>query len=135
MPTTPKAAKGRPRPRSDSVYDELRQQIDGGRLPPGSRLPSEPELAAELGVSRATLRDALRALEDEGALRRRWGSGTYVAERPRVATSLDLNFGVTEAIQAAGMRLGRARLGGGGGPPRPGAGPGRAGRGPGANGR
>ena len=106
MPTTPKAAKGRPRPRSDSVYDELRQQIDGGRLPPGSRLPSEPELAAELGVSRATLRDALRALEDEGALRRRWGSGTYVAERPRVATSLDLNFGVTEAIQAAGMRAG-----------------------------
>lgn len=99
----------RTRLRSVSAHDELRQWIDQGRFPPGTRLPSEPDLAAELGVSRATLREALRALEGEGLLRRRRGSGTYVAELPRVANSLDLNFGVTEAIRSAGMRAGIAR--------------------------
>src|SRR6266498_4626127 len=102
-------ARVRPQRRSVSVHDELRQSIDQGRFPPGTRLPSEPELAAEFRVSRATLREALRALEGEGLLRRRRGSGTYVAELPRVANSLDLNFGVTEAIRSAGMRAGIAR--------------------------
>src|SRR6266545_1587565 len=101
-----RGTRSRPRLRSVSVQDELRQRIDQGKLPAGARLPSEPDLAAELGVSRATLREALRALEDEGLLRRRQGSGTYVADRPRVANSLDVNFGVTEAIRAAGMRAG-----------------------------
>ncbi len=94
------------RPRSASVRHELTRRIEAGWLAPGARLPSEPTLAAELGVSRATLREALRALETEGLLRRMWGSGTYVAERGRVPNSLDLNFGVTEAIVAAGMRPG-----------------------------
>ena len=93
-------------PRSASVRHELTQRIEAGRLPAGSRLPSEPDLAAELGVSRATLREALRALESDGLLRRMWGSGTYVAEGGRVPNSLDMNFGVTEAILAAGMRPG-----------------------------
>jgi GntR family transcriptional regulator len=101
--------KDRPQLRSVSVHEELRQGIEQGRFPPGSRLPSEPDLAAELNVSRATLREALRALEGEGMLRRRRGSGTYVAELPRVANSLDLNFGVTEAIRSAGMRAGIAQ--------------------------
>jgi len=98
----------RPRLRSVSVQDELKQRIDRGELPAGTRLPSEPELAAELQVSRATLREALRAMELEGLLRRRQGSGTYVAEHPRMANSLDVNFGVTDAIRAAGMTAGVA---------------------------
>jgi len=109
MTTAHRGTKPRPRLRSVSVQDELRRRIDQGRFPGGSRLPSEPDLAAELGVSRATLREALRALEDEGLLRRRWGSGTYVAELPRVANSLDVNFGVTDAIRTAGMRAGVAQ--------------------------
>jgi GntR family transcriptional regulator len=106
MPGDTKPAGHRSRLRSISVRDELTERIEGGRLPAGSRLPSEPDLAAELGVSRATLREALRALEGEGLLRRMWGSGTFVAERPRVANSLDLNFGVTDAITAAERRAG-----------------------------
>jgi GntR family transcriptional regulator len=108
MQTADGGARARPRLLSATVQDELRQRIDQGRLPAGSRLPSEPDLAAELQVSRATLREALRALEEEGLLRRRQGSGTYVADRPRMANSLDVNFGVTEAIRAAGMRAGIA---------------------------
>ena len=100
------ATKPRARLRSVSVQSELAQQIDQGLFPAGARLPSEPALATQLGVSRATLREALRSLESEGRLRRSWGSGTYVAEGRRLANSLDLNFGVTEAIRAAGMEAG-----------------------------
>src|SRR2546425_13332650 len=96
----------RPRARSVQVREELTHRIDSGALAAGTRLPSEPALATELGVSRATLREALRALESEGLVRRMWGSGTYVAEGRRVANSLDLNFGVTHAIRAAGMQAG-----------------------------
>src|SRR5437879_1444650 len=96
----------RARPRSVQVREELTQRIDSGMLAAGSRLPSEPALATELGVSRATLREALRTLEGEGLVRRMWGSGTYVAQGPRVANSLDMNFGVTDAIRAAGMEAG-----------------------------
>ena len=104
-----RATGARPRLRSVSVQDELKQRIDRGELPAGTRLPSEPELAAELQVSRATLREALRAMELEGLLRRRQGSGTFVADHPRMANSLDVNFGVTDAIRAAGMTAGIAK--------------------------
>jgi GntR family transcriptional regulator len=71
--------------------------------PAGSQLPPEPELAAELGVSRSTLREALRSLEDEGVVRRTRGAGTFVADRPRMTNNLDANFGVTDAIRSSGM--------------------------------
>ena len=98
--------KTRARPRSVSVRDMITDRIDRGLLAAGSRLPSEPTLATELGVSRATLREALRTMEGEGLVRRMWGSGTYVAQSSRVANSLDMNFGVTDAIHAAGMQAG-----------------------------
>ncbi|HEX6930584.1 MAG TPA: GntR family transcriptional regulator [Streptosporangiaceae bacterium] len=89
-----------------SVYEELARRIEDGQFAAGARLPSEPELATEMGVSRATLRDALRILEDDGLVRRMQGSGTFVTPRLRVSNSLDVNFGVTDAIRAAGMRAG-----------------------------
>lgn len=99
------AAAGQ-RPRADAVRITLLSWIGRGRFRQGRRLPPEPELAAELGVSRATLREALRSLEDEGLLTRTRGAGTFLIGRPRVKNNLDANFGVTEAIRSAGMRPG-----------------------------
>lgn len=89
---------------SFSVRDELAGRITSGAIPPGSRLPPEPQLAEDLGVSRATLREALRSLEEDGFVTRRRGAGTFATHRPRLRNNLDVNFGVTEAIRASGMR-------------------------------
>ena len=56
---------------------------------PGDQLPPEPELARQLGVSRPTLREALRTFADRGLLVRRQGVGTFVASRlPVLETGL-----------------------------------------------
>ncbi|GIH24234.1 transcriptional regulator [Acrocarpospora phusangensis] len=85
----------------------LVSQISDGRLQPGQRLPSEPVLARQYGISRPTLREILSGLEADGLVRRVHGVGTFVAQqRPRVETSLDLDIGVTEAVLAAKKHLG-----------------------------
>jgi GntR family transcriptional regulator len=88
------------------VREELAQRIADGEWRPTERLPSEPELAASMGVSRATLRDALRSLEEDGFVARVQGAGTFVTHRPRLRNNLDANFGVSELIQSMGMRPG-----------------------------
>jgi GntR family transcriptional regulator len=71
----------------DVAEQALRSWLATGRHRPGERLPPEQELSAHLGISRGTLRTALRRLEESGEIVRRQGSGTYVG---RVATtSLD----------------------------------------------
>lgn len=62
------------------VADQLRSLIDSGEYAVGSRLPTERELAEQLKISRPTVREALIALEVEGRVRIRVGSGIYVAE-------------------------------------------------------
>jgi len=52
------------------------------RSQPGEALPSEPKLAEQLGVSRATLRDAMRAFQGRGLIVRLQGVGTYVGPKP-----------------------------------------------------
>ncbi len=75
----------------------------------GDRLPSEPILAKELGVSRATLREAMRTFEIQGMIRRRQGSGTYIT---RPTQKLQSGLEVLESIQTVANRLGlRVRLG------------------------
>ncbi|MGW0229402.1 MocR-like pyridoxine biosynthesis transcription factor PdxR [Actinopolymorpha singaporensis] len=62
---------------------ELRDAVRGGRLTPGTRLPSSRALAADLGIARNTVADAYAELVAEGWLTARQGSGTVVAERVR----------------------------------------------------
>lgn len=61
------------------VSETILDRITCGELGPGAMLPSEPDLAAELGVSPGTARKALMALESRGILRREQGRGTFVA--------------------------------------------------------
>jgi GntR family transcriptional repressor for pyruvate dehydrogenase complex len=64
---------------TDTTIESIRDLIASGRLSPGQRLPSEPELAARLGVSRSSLREAIRALAQARVLDVRRGDGTYVS--------------------------------------------------------
>lgn len=64
----------------DTALHGLRALIADGSLRPGDRLPSEGELCERLGVSRGSLREAIRMLAALGVLDTRHGSGTYVGE-------------------------------------------------------
>ncbi|QGV82484.1 GntR family transcriptional regulator [Streptomyces ficellus] len=64
------------------LYERIVDAIHAGTYPPGSTLPSEPKLAAELGVSRPALREALLLLQEDGLLSVRRGVGRTVADRP-----------------------------------------------------
>ena len=72
----------RPTRASSEVVTQIREAILSGRFRPGDRLPTERELAQQFGVSRVTVRDALRALEAGGLIRVKVGGqgGPYVAE-------------------------------------------------------
>ena len=70
---------------------------------PGAFLPSEPRLARELGVSRATLREAMRTFEDQGLIVRRRGIGTYVSAPPK---AIDTGLEVLESVASMAKRLG-----------------------------
>ncbi len=64
----------------DVAEDALRTWLATGRHRSGERLPPEQELSRRLGISRGTLRTALRRLEESGEIVRRQGSGTFVGQ-------------------------------------------------------
>jgi len=95
----------RPKPIAEQVNEILRQRIRSRQYRPGHRLPSESELASELGVSRATLRTALARLAAEGLIIRRQGDGTYVNERlEEVNTSLGGMLDFWRLIESGGYQ-------------------------------
>src|SRR5512133_3023990 len=63
------------------IAEQVRSLIGRGEFQPGSRLPAERDLAKQLGVSRPSVREALIALEVEGWVEVRTGSGVYVLAR------------------------------------------------------
>src|SRR5688572_19566117 len=63
---------------TDKAIDRIRELIGSGELPPGSKLPSEQQLAADLGLSRNLMREAVKALVVARVLEIRRGDGTYV---------------------------------------------------------
>ena len=71
--------------KSQRLHEDLGRVIAVAK--PGERLPSEPELARRLQVSRATLREAMRTFETQGLIHRRQGSGTFVSHPSQVIDS------------------------------------------------
>lgn len=88
------------------VIDKLKQSIEEGTYKMKERLPSEFELSKQLGVSRATLREALRVLEEENVIVRRHGVGTFVNSKPILNSGIEQLNSVTGMIENAGLRPG-----------------------------
>jgi GntR family transcriptional regulator len=86
---------------SQRLHEALGKII--GETPPGERLLSEPELAKQLNVSRATLREAMRTFETQGLIYRHQGSGTFVIHPSQV---IDTGLEVLESIETLSKRIG-----------------------------
>jgi GntR family transcriptional regulator len=89
---------------ADATSQALQQAILAGQFPAGSQLAPEFALMLQLGVSRTTLREALKRLEEQGLIVRRRGRGTFVRERS-IVKDLSLNFGISEMSAQAGLAL------------------------------
>lgn len=85
---------------SDAVVEILERSIIDGRLPPGSMLPSERHLAAQLGVGRNSIREAVHELELKRLVERRPGLGTRVLDR-----ALETPHGMMLGIETPGSDL------------------------------
>jgi len=83
------------------LQSELAEMINS--LPAETRLTSEPTLAKQMGVSRATLREAMRSFEAQGMIRRRQGVGTFVVAKVPV---LDTGLEALESIETIAQRSG-----------------------------
>ncbi|GAA1557677.1 FadR/GntR family transcriptional regulator [Kribbella hippodromi] len=96
------------------VSEQFRALIESGAWPRGSRIPGENQLAAELGVSRGTVREALRSLSLTGLLEPRVGDGTYVRATNEISGVLvrdELSASLTHVLDArAGIEAAAARL-------------------------
>jgi len=91
---------------ADRLRDQLLEDITNSQLPPGTKLPTEGELSKRFGVSRATVREAVRGLVEAGYVIRRRGSGSYVAERRRMPHGLDSTLSYLAMIENAGAKAG-----------------------------
>jgi len=88
---------------------ELAKMINS--LPAESRLLSEPYLAKKLGVSRATLREAMRSFEGQGLIRRRQGVGTFVvAKVPVIDTGLEILESIETIAQRSSLSVSMGEL-------------------------
>jgi len=89
------------------LYQQARQHllglIENGTYQPGDRLPSEVDLADQLGISRPTLREALLRLEQEGVVSRQHGVGTFVSSRTPI---LEAGLEVLESLERQAHRIG-----------------------------
>jgi GntR family transcriptional regulator len=86
---------------SQRLHEELGKVI--AETPPGERLLTEPELAKQLSVSRATLREAMRTFETQGLIYRHQGSGTFVIHPSQ---TIDTGLEVLESIETLSKRIG-----------------------------
>ena len=91
------------RPLYVQTYQVLLDLIEDGAYRPGQQLPSEADLAEQLGISRPTLREALHNLEQDVIIVRKHGVGTFVSQRTPV---LESGLEVLESLDHQARRLG-----------------------------
>lgn len=84
---------------AEKVIHQIRLLIESGQFPPGSRLPTERELAVKLNVSRPSVREALKALILLGVIENRPGSGNYLSKNTNKFSSeaLDILFLISKS--------------------------------------
>lgn len=85
----------------EEIARKLQRLVQAGNLKPGDRLPPERQLAALFGVSRNSVREAIKSLEQQGVLKSRRGAGTYIA----AATQEELARRLGEAFARERHRL------------------------------
>jgi GntR family transcriptional regulator len=84
--------------------EEILRFVQENGIESGELIPPETALCEKLGISRGTLREAMRVLEEEGFIVRKQGVGTFVSHPEQVISStLDLNESVSEMIRGKGM--------------------------------
>ncbi|MGC9933919.1 GntR family transcriptional regulator [Priestia aryabhattai] len=88
------------------IMDKLKEEMEKGNLTPGEKLPSETELAKNFKVSRSTVREALRVLEQENIVTKKHGIGTFINQKPLYSNGIEELFSVTDLIQRKGYTPG-----------------------------
>jgi len=99
----------RPEPLWRQAEQSLRASIESGEWPVGTQVPNEDRLSAVLGISRITVRHALRKLEEAGLVRREQGRGTFVRSATMVAGARGLTS-FTEEMATLGLAVGSRLL-------------------------
>lgn len=87
---------------ADEIVATLKAEIRGGVFPPGTRLPTEAALCRRFGVSRTTVRGAVKELDVLGLVRTQHGVGTFVRSRPAVRDGLERMGSISDSIRASG---------------------------------
>ncbi|MDB5561719.1 MAG: putative transcriptional regulator of N-Acetylglucosamine utilization, GntR family [Hyphomicrobiales bacterium] len=109
MPDFVKPDRRRPEPLWHQAETSLRALIEKGEWATGTQIPNEDRLGAMLGISRITVRHALRNLEEAGLLRREHGRGTFVRSATVVAGARGLTS-FTEEMATLGLVVGTKLL-------------------------
>ena len=84
------------------IHNQIKHDIENHVYKVGDQIPAERQLSVRFGVSRMTLRQAIKTLEEEGILERRLGSGTYVASQ-KVQEKMSGIMSFTEITKANGQ--------------------------------
>ncbi|NBE93016.1 FadR family transcriptional regulator [Nonomuraea sp. KC401] len=90
----------------DSAIEELRREIASGVWPVGTKIPSESQLAQSLGMSRLSVREAVRVLAHAGLLHTRQGDGTYVTATDESKIALRRRLDTAAAMDIIDVRRG-----------------------------
>lgn len=92
------------------VRDQLKQDIEAGVFQPGAKLPTEPELAAQFGAGRHSVRRAVSELSKEGTLSVEQGRGTFVESAPLLEYEIGARTRLSKNLGAQGVEMSGALL-------------------------